>query len=140
MRQNPLTLRFPALSLPIALIAAVLLTGCSNAKRPAVPTPEAALAPTLTPTRAPASSPEAGSPTPAAAPASPTGTPLVSLTPLPTIVSGPCKSGQVKGDKASHNLYTPGFPGYSDLNSNVDCFDSIDKAKDAGYHIPGQGG
>ena len=42
----------------------------------------------------------------------------------------------MKGDKSSHNLYPPGFPGYSDLNSNVDCFDSIDKAKDAGYHIP----
>jgi hypothetical protein len=136
MRHTRFTARFLTVTVPLALIAAVLLAGCSSGKKAAIPTPEAALAPTLTATAAASSTSEAGS----SAPASPTGTPLVRLTPLPPIVSGPCKSGQVKGDKASQNLYTPGFPGYSDLNSNVDCFDSIDKAKDAGYHIPGQGG
>jgi hypothetical protein len=153
-------LRYAALTL---LPAALLLGGCSG-KHAALPTPLPALAPTLTPTPTPSSTPESSptsaasteqppaasppaaaptaAPPTAAAPPPPlaTGTPLVSLTPLPPIISTPCKSGQVKGDRATHNLYTPGFPGYSDLRSNVDCFDSLDAAQGAGYHLPGQGG
>jgi hypothetical protein len=153
----------------VVLTATALFEGACSARKPSViPTPQPALAPTLTPTASPTGEAATGTPAPdqsapeasatpappAATPAAtpppaptfapppptPSGTPLVSLTPLPAIISTPCKSGQVKGDKATKNLYPPGFPGYSDRTSNVDCFDSIDAAQSAGYHLPGPPG
>ena len=66
MRHTRLTARFLTIAFPIALIAAVLSAGCGSGKKAAIPTPEVALAPTLTATARASSTSEAGS-----APASP---------------------------------------------------------------------
>jgi hypothetical protein len=58
------------------------------------------------------------------------------VTPLPTPDNAPCAIGQLKGDKSTMNLYFPGQPGYNDLHSNVQCFNTLDAATTAGFHIP----
>lgn len=84
--------------------------------------------------------------TPAAAPPAATATasavarPLVTLTPPPPPDPAPCKEGQIKGDNSTHNYYLPGMTGYSSLHNNVQCFNTMDQAQGAGFHLPGQGG
>jgi hypothetical protein len=47
----------------------------------------------------------------------------------------PCTAGQIKGDKATMSFYLPGMFGYNELKSNVECFNSIQAAAQAGYHV-----
>jgi hypothetical protein len=141
-----------AAALPLLL----LLTACGSGNRSVLPTPSPALAPTLTPSAVAtqaggtAASAAPSNPAPSSATPSASGTPLIPLitvTPLPQLSNeqlsaqaAPCKIGQIKGNQTTRTLYVYGLPGYNDLHANVQCFDSIDSAQAAGYHLPGSGG
>ena len=111
-------------------------TPAASAAAPSAATDNAGGAGSSTPTPAAASSPAPSTPAAPAgtpAPAGPTPTPLAATD------STPCKAFQIKGDSTTHNFYLPGQPEYPGLRANVQCFNTIDDAKGAGFHLPGQG-
>ncbi len=101
----------------------------------AVAAPATAAPPAQVPAQA--SAPPSGAAAATPAPAAVSATPVLIAVPTPPPPdSTPCKSGQIKGDRATKTFYTPGLIGYNDHTSNVDCFDTIDAATSAGYHLP----
>jgi hypothetical protein len=130
-------------SLPMLL----LFSACgSSAKPAATPSVSAIESATVPPAESPAAAPPEQSATPApvvpTVAATPIGTPPPPV-PTPTQLvatdSTPCKAFQIKGDNSTHNFYLPGNAEYAGLRSNVQCFNTIDEAKGAGFHLPGQG-
>lgn len=124
------------------------LVGCGQAT-PALPTPVLIPGPTAVPASTPTQSPTTATATatraPTAAPATPTPAP-VRATPVPVIVtsrpaiptaedrgSEPCREGQIKGNRRSVIYHRPGQQDYGRTYSDVQCFDTEQQAKDAGF-------
>jgi hypothetical protein len=143
--------RYVAMAAILASLPALfLLAACgSGAKPEAKPSLSAVESATAPPAETPAggqpdqaATPAPATPAPATPAAPPPGTPSAPV-PTPTQLavtdSAPCKNFQIKGDNSTHNFYLPGMGEYPGLRSNVQCFNTIDDAKGAGFHLPGQG-